>query len=102
MARAPKPRSKSATTSPLVVRMDLESKEILARAAELRKVSVSDYVRTVALLQARREVIASEDNSVALTADEQLAFWQALHEPTALTSSQKHLGSLMRGDASPT
>ena len=33
--------------SPLMVRLDHESKKCLAKAAELRRISVSDYVRTV-------------------------------------------------------
>ena len=43
-----KPRK---TTSPLMVRLDAESKACLTRAAELRRISVSDYVRTVTLAQ---------------------------------------------------
>ncbi len=44
------------TASPLMVRLDDESKQCLAEAANLRHVSVSDYVRTVTVPQARREV----------------------------------------------
>lgn len=36
--------------------------------------------------------------SLVLTADEQLAFWQALHAPPNLTQAQKRLGALMRGE----
>ena len=41
--------------SSLMVRLDEESKALLASAAELRKVSVSDYVRSIVVSQARRE-----------------------------------------------
>jgi uncharacterized protein (DUF1778 family) len=63
----------------------------LAEAALLRKVSVSDYVRTVAVAQARREVQAAREQVIALTAEEQLAFWNALNESPKLTASQRRL-----------
>ena len=88
-------QSKSA--SPLMVRLDEDSKKILAQAAELRQISVSDYVRTITVGQARREVTSALAQTIAMSADEQLAFWQALQEPVRLTSAQKRLGSLMRG-----
>ncbi|MFO0975757.1 MAG: DUF1778 domain-containing protein [Planctomycetaceae bacterium] len=84
-------------TSPLMVRLDSESKQALADAAELRRISVSDYVRTVTVAQARREVASARDQTVLLSSDEQLAFWQALSSPPKLTPAQKRLGALMRG-----
>jgi uncharacterized protein (DUF1778 family) len=84
--------------SPLVVRLDEESKAILAKAAELRQISVSDYVRLVTVMQARKEVLAASEQTIALTAEEQLAFWTALSEPVKLTKAQKKLGKLMRGE----
>jgi len=91
------PSKKSRTTSPLMVRLDDESKAYLARAAELRCVSVSDYVRSVTVAQARREVLASRDQTLAMTLEEQLAFWNALNETPKLTERQRRLGSVMRG-----
>jgi len=91
------PSRKSRTTSPLMVRLDDESKAYLARAAELRRVSVSDYVRSVTVAQARREVLASREQTVAMTLEEQLAFWNALNETPKLTERQRRLGSVMRG-----
>jgi len=91
------PSKKSRTTSPLMVRLDDESKAYLARAAELRRVSVSDYVRSVTVAQARREVLASRDQTIAMTLEEQLAFWNALNETPKLTERQRRLGSVMRG-----
>jgi uncharacterized protein (DUF1778 family) len=82
----------------LMVRLDPESKDCIARAAGLRRVSVSDYVRAVVVAQARRELDAAEHQVIALTPDEQLAFWQALNEPAQLTVAQKALGALMRGE----
>ncbi|HVS38010.1 MAG TPA: DUF1778 domain-containing protein [Gemmataceae bacterium] len=85
--------------SPLMVRLDDESKAFLARAAELRRISVSDYVRQVTVAQARREVLAAGEQTLALTPEEQLAFWQALNETPTLTESQRHLGAMMRGES---
>jgi uncharacterized protein (DUF1778 family) len=80
-----------------MVRLDDESKSYLAEAAELRQISVSDYVRTVTVAQARREVEAARDQTIALTPDEQLAFWTALDAAPALTPAQRRLGAIMRG-----
>lgn len=91
MARARK-------TGSLMVRLDEESKDVLVRAAELRRISVSDYVRQVTVTQARREVQAAAEQTIALTPDEQLAFWTALSEPARLTPAQEQLGRLMRGE----
>jgi uncharacterized protein (DUF1778 family) len=82
-----------------MVRLDDESKSVLARAAELRGTSISDYVRTVTVGQARREVIAAEEQVIRLTPEEQLAFWNALSEPPKLTAAQRRLGTIMRGES---
>jgi uncharacterized protein (DUF1778 family) len=84
--------------SPLMVRLDEESKDFLAAAAELRHISVSDYVRTVTVPQARQEVRAAAENVIALTPHEQLALWTALNEPAKLTAAQRRLGQMMRGE----
>jgi uncharacterized protein (DUF1778 family) len=80
-----------------MVRLDSASKKLLAQAATLRHISVSDYVRQITVAQARREVQAEARQLIALTAEEQLQFWQALNEPVKLTHAQKRLGALMRG-----
>jgi uncharacterized protein (DUF1778 family) len=85
--------------SPLMVRLDAASKTVLALAADLRRISVSDYVRTITVAQARREVQAAGNQVLALTPEEQLAFWTALREPPRLTKRQKELGRLMRGES---
>jgi uncharacterized protein (DUF1778 family) len=85
--------------STLTVRLDQESKRLLARAAELRGISVSDYVKTVTIPQARREVVAAREHTDTLTPDEQLAFWNALNATPSLTDAQCRLGELMRGGA---
>lgn len=49
-----KPQARKAAN--LMIRVDPASKGIVARAATLRGVSTSDYVREVVVAQARREV----------------------------------------------
>lgn len=90
------PRKTSA--SPLMVRLDEESKSVLTQAAELRRISVSDYVRAITVTQARREVASSREQTITLSPDEQLEFWKALQAPVKLTPAQKGLGTLMRGE----
>ena len=85
------------TASPLMVRLDDDSKRCLAEAAGLRRVSVSDYVRTVTVPQARREVRAAGEQTIAMTPEEQLSFWNALNETPKLTAAQRRLGAIMRG-----
>jgi uncharacterized protein (DUF1778 family) len=84
--------------SSLMVRMDLVSKGILTAAADLRQMSVSDYVRSVMVQQASRELAAADSRTIAMTPDEQLRFWNALAKPPKLTSSQNKLGAIMRGE----
>lgn len=85
--------------SSLMVRLDDDSKALLIAAAELRRVSVSDYVRSIVVGQAERELAAAQVHTIAMTADEQLQFWNALSKPPKLTKAQKELGAIMRGKA---
>lgn len=96
-SRPSRKRSVNKTASPLMVRLDEKSKLCLAQAAELRKISVSDYVRAVTIPQARREVRAAVEQVIALTPEEQLSFWNALNETPKMTPAQRRLGSVMRG-----
>lgn len=89
-------KKRKRTVSPLMVRLDEESKRALVRAAALRHVSVSDYVRTVTVPLAKKEVAASREEVISLTPQEQLEFWNALNETPRLTESQRELGKLMR------
>jgi uncharacterized protein (DUF1778 family) len=91
-------RAKKAARGSLMVRLDSASKAYLAQAAELRRISVSDYVRTVILGQARREVLAAREQTITLTPEEQLAFWTALNGAPVLTQAQRELGAVMRGE----
>jgi len=90
---------KSGATSPLMVRLDAESKAYLVQAAKLRHTSVSDYVRMVTVPQAQKEVEAAREQVICLTPEEQLAFWNALNEPPELTGAQRQLGAIMRGES---
>ena len=92
-----KSAKRSETASPLMVRLDAVSKQALTDAAELRRITVSDYVRTVTVAQARREVASARDQTILLSPEEQLAFWHALQASPQLTPSQKRMGDLMRG-----
>jgi uncharacterized protein (DUF1778 family) len=81
-----------------MVRLDPESKQALAAAAELRQISISDYVRTVTVSQARREVVSAREHTILLSPEEQLAFWEALQAPVKPTSAQRRLGAMMRDE----
>lgn len=85
------------TASPLMVRLDEESKQCLSKAAQLRRISVSQYVRTVTVAQARRELRAAREQVLALTPEEQLSFWNSLNETPTLTPAQRRLSADMRG-----
>ena len=82
-----------------MIPLDEQSKAMLTAAAELRRISVSDYVRSVVLGQAERELAAAESRTIAMTPDEQLQFSNALLKPLKLTKAQKGLGAIMQGDA---
>lgn len=97
-SRSTKANVKPVRPSPMMVRLDEESKACLVQAAQLRRVSLSDYVRTVTVAQARREVLAAGERTLALSADEQRAFWRALNETPKLTEAQRRLGATMRGE----
>jgi uncharacterized protein (DUF1778 family) len=95
-------RKSKAPDSPntsLMVRLDARSKQALVEAAALRRISVSDYVRTVTVTQAHKEVASAREQTIKLSPDEQLALWQSLQEPAKLTAAQKRLGALMRGES---
>ncbi len=84
-------------TDQVLIRLDASSKDYLSKAAEIRKISVSDYVRQVTVLQAKREVEESGKNIIALTPEEQEQFWHALNEAPKLTKSQKKLRAIAHG-----
>jgi uncharacterized protein (DUF1778 family) len=96
---APGNKKGNRVDSRLTVRLDRESKAQLAEAAALRRISLSDYVGMVMIAQARRELQAAREEAIALTPEEQLAFWNALHAAPRLTDAQRRLGAAMRGES---
>ena len=85
-------------TRTLNMRLDKAGKEAIVRAAALRRISISDYIRAVLVKQAEREMSASGQQLVALSPAEQLDLWNALHAPVKLSARQRRLGRLMRGE----
>ncbi len=98
-ARSARKTRAAKLASPLMVRLDEDSKRCLVEAAGLRNLSLSDYVRTVTVAQAGREVRGASQQVTVMTPAEQLAFWNALQETPKLTPAQRRLGSLMRGQS---
>jgi len=90
---------KTTASVTLAVWMDEESKSFIAEAADLRRISVSDYVRMVTVTQARREVQFARNYTISLTPAEQITFWNALNVSPTLTDSQRQLGALMRRES---
>ncbi|MBI2897872.1 MAG: DUF1778 domain-containing protein [Deltaproteobacteria bacterium] len=82
----------------LMVRVDRGTKDVITRAARLRGVSASDYVRSVVLSQARRDVEEARTRTIVLDPEQQLAFWLALSQPESPTVRQRKLGRVMRGE----
>jgi uncharacterized protein (DUF1778 family) len=83
----------------LQTRLTPEQKAVIQEAAELRRLSLSDYVRQLLVTMARQDVESAKQNVIELTAEGQLAFWKALNAPVKLTPAQKRLGRVMRGEA---
>jgi uncharacterized protein (DUF1778 family) len=81
----------------LMVRMDSVAKKLVTRAATLRGISTSDWVRDVITAQAAREVTEADERTVKLSREDQLRFWEALQRPVRLTRRQRELSRLMKG-----
>src|SRR5687767_9468812 len=90
-ARRSNRKRSAAKAANLMVRVDAAAKHVVARAATLRGVSTSDYVRQVVVTQARREVEEARTRTMLLSPEDQLAFWRALQEPVTLTRRQIEL-----------
>ena len=96
--RATKRSQVQTKSTALLVRLDRPSKKTIVEAAHLRGVSTSDYVRSVVAAQASRDLQEANTRTIVLSAEDQRAFWHALHEPVALTERQRDLGKIMRGE----
>lgn len=95
MSTATHPKAKSAN---LMVRLDPAGKATIERAAAYRRLSTSDYVRTVMVAQADKELREAQGNIIALSPSEQEAFWLALQADVSLSPKQQGLGRVMRGE----
>jgi len=89
----------SEKTTTLQARLEPEAKRLIERAAKLRQVGLSDYVRLVLVPMARREVQQVERQNLELAPHEQLEFWNALQAEPRLTRAQKKLARMMRGES---
>lgn len=76
---------------------DEDGKACVGKAAALRQVSISDYVRMVTVSQAQRETQQADAGVIMLTPDEQLQFWRALAETQEPTPVQRELGAIIQG-----
>ncbi len=87
------------STTTLQTRLEQKSKEIITKAAKLRHVGLSDYVRLVLVSTAKREVEQAKTQVLQMTADEQERFWMALQAPANHTKNQRKLGKIMHGNS---
>ena len=80
----------------LLVRCDRSTKELIRKAAEVRGLSMSDYMRMQVKASAARDVLEAETGILKLAKEDQIAFWQLLQRPAKPTEAQKKLGHLVR------
>ena len=86
----------AAKTAHLQVRCDRALKGILERAASLRGLSVSDYVRSRVVPLAKQDIAEAETGVLRLPRDAQIAFWLALQQGRKPTPAQRRLGKQVR------
>lgn len=94
--RSAKVERQPAKDANLLVRFDRRGKALVQRAARARGLSVSDYVRTRIVSQARQDVTETDTGVLRLSRSDQIAFWQALQHPSSPTEAQRRLGDLVR------
>jgi uncharacterized protein (DUF1778 family) len=80
----------------LLVRFDPAGKTLVKRAAAIRGLTVSDYVRSRIVSLARQDVEEADTGVLRLSREDQIAFWQALQNPPPPTEAQRRLGALVR------
>ena len=91
-----RPPTTGAKDANLLVRFDRGAKSLVQQAANLRGLTVSDYVRSRIVPMARQEVDEASTGVLRLPKEAQTAFWQALQRPPAPTKAQRALGKLVR------
>ncbi len=93
---ATKPAGESSKDANVLVRFDSAGKALVKRAAAVRGLNVSDYVRTRIIAMAQQDVVEADTGVLRLPREAQIAFWQALQAPLAPTETQRELGALVR------
>lgn len=83
----------------LQARVKPAAKDLVVKAAQKRDVAVSDYIRSVIVEQAEREVQGAEQDILLLTANEQRQLWEMLDVDCEINEGQVKLAKLMNGEA---
>jgi uncharacterized protein (DUF1778 family) len=97
IARPPdRARGAGSKDANLLVRFNRSAKSLVKQAADLRGLSISDYVRSRIVPLAKQDVDEAATGILRLPKEAQIAFWQALQHPPALTPAQRALGKLVR------
>jgi len=86
----------SKATAIFQARLEPASKFIIKKAADLRGISQTDYLKAVLLPFAKREIAESGKGGLVLSENEQIEFWEALNQPVKLTESQKALSQKIK------
>jgi len=94
--RAAKTQKLPSKNANLLVRFDSGAKSLVLRAASLRGLSLSDYVRSRIVPLAKQDVDEAETGVLRLAKQDQIALWQALQHPPAPTRAQRELGKFVR------
>ncbi len=92
VGRSPEP----AKTANVLIRFDAKRKARIRRAAELRGLSVSDYVRSRIVAIAERDIEEAQTWVLRLGREDQIVPWRALQKPRPPTKAQRALGKLIR------
>jgi uncharacterized protein (DUF1778 family) len=85
-------------SSAFQIRLDPRHKRAIERAAKLRGLSASSYLRQVLVPIAEREVEGAARRVIEMAPHEQLELWQALAAPARLTPAQRKLARIIRGE----
>lgn len=89
-------RKPPARDANVLVRFDRESKSLVRRAAALKGLTMSDYVRSRLVPVAREEIEEAASGVLRLEKKDQIALWRALSNPPKPNAAQKALGRLVR------
>lgn len=83
----------------VTISIDPEQRKLVSKAARLRRKSLATYIREVTLSQAHEDIGTESDHFIPMTPGQQRAFWNALNLSKPLTTRQKKLGRIMRGES---